>query len=411
MYNSAFSAISLRGELKSKDFQAARKEDLNAWLVDQVQKAVEISVDGFEACMSLRQEFRKGKAVWVVESLPQQLVIRKISNNIRRLTWVKQASRDIIVGDLIGFLKSDINYRIYKLDIQSFYESVSPEILISRLYRDTSVSRSTARLVKSFFCELSNKRIVGLPRGISLSATLSELFIRDFDAAVLASEKVFFYNRYVDDLIVITDGTENPKDFVSWLGDKLPGELKFNDCKTDIGCILRQPKKNDFGKIRHCFNFLGYELTIQNPAQEHCARGVLVDICESKSKRIKTKIALSLLSFNKNSNFELLDMRIRYLTSNYAIYDPDQDRIRMAGIFYNYKRVNVEDRLRELDLYFKAMLLGGGGKLSAGIMELITREQRRKLLSYSFCRGFASRIKYHFSSADYRSIKRCWVNV
>ena len=59
----------------------------------------------------------------------------------------------------------------------------------------------------------------GIPRGIGISAYLSELYMRDIDIKIKSLEDVIYYARYVDDIIVIicpkTESTK--KDYLSEL--------------------------------------------------------------------------------------------------------------------------------------------------------------------------------------------------
>ncbi|EPM56853.1 phage-related reverse transcriptase/maturase family protein, partial [Pseudomonas syringae pv. actinidiae ICMP 19103] len=42
-------------------------------------------------------------------------------------------------------------------------------------------------------------------RGLALSATITEIVMQDFDNSIKELDGVFYYGRYVDDIIVVTD--------------------------------------------------------------------------------------------------------------------------------------------------------------------------------------------------------------
>ncbi|EGH68896.1 hypothetical protein PSYAC_29236, partial [Pseudomonas syringae pv. actinidiae str. M302091] len=41
--------------------------------------------------------------------------------------------------------------------------------------------------------------------GLALSATITEIVMQDFDNSIKELDGVFYYGRYVDDIIVVTD--------------------------------------------------------------------------------------------------------------------------------------------------------------------------------------------------------------
>lgn len=51
---------------------------------------------------------------------------------------------------------------------------------------------------------------------------------------------------------------------------------------------------------------------------------------------------------------DLLKDRIKYLTGNYSIQNRDSLLPMKSGIYYNYKRINMESKsLQDLDVFFK----------------------------------------------------------
>ncbi|MFM4982075.1 RNA-directed DNA polymerase [Aeromonas caviae] len=94
---------------------------------------------------------------------------------------------------------------IIRTDISSFYESISHDLLKLTLERHGHLSLSTKRIInetlKFYTIETGSSR--GLPRGIGISAYLSEVFMIDIDDEILKLPHIIYYKRYVDDIIAI----------------------------------------------------------------------------------------------------------------------------------------------------------------------------------------------------------------
>lgn len=75
-------------------------------------------------------------------------------------------------------------HRIYKFDIKSFFERLDTALLLKELWLVPEVPRSALSLLANYFDELRDRNIPGLPRGVQLSAILSEFALKQFDREV-----------------------------------------------------------------------------------------------------------------------------------------------------------------------------------------------------------------------------------
>lgn len=410
MYDASFTKQSLKKQLRYRDFVGLPMTSRRI-IDDAVQNAQKLSHTGFPSGFTVNSFTYRKNRIYRFNSLSEELVGRLIASNLSRITGVVQSDRNTIVTDLSKFLGENVTYRVYKLDVSKFYESVTVDQLIERLRKDVGIPRPTHRLLASLFERLATQGVSGLPRGLSISATLSEYCMRPFDKAVHQLENVFFYNRFVDDIIIVSSGSEDSRNFIANLDALLPDGLNFNVKKT--ATHLLEFQKSNKGDFRYKFDYLGYEFSIYNPVDVKSKRKVSIDISQKKLKRIKSRCILACVDFIKTKDFTLLKKRIRYLASNYTIYDPDADVVRLAGIFYNYRHVSAEhlDGLKSLDRFLMSLLLAGRTKVSVQIKCELTRPQRRELFANSFERGFSSRIIYSFTADDIENISRCWMNV
>src|SRR5690606_8958359 len=103
------------------------------------------------------------------------------------------------------------------------------------------------------------------------------------------------------------------------------------------------------------FEYLGYRFDIYNPTKKNEPRDVVLDIAKSKVDKMKSRITLAYLDFCKNRDFPLLEMRIKFLTSNFSISDINRGGYRLAGIYHNYHRIDPSKSvaLDQLDEYLR----------------------------------------------------------
>lgn len=221
----------------------------------------------------------------------------------------------------------------------------------------------------------------------------------------------------MDDIIIITSGNETESKFMKSISESLPTGLHLNEQKTKTQTILKkvQPFKGTQSPPSVLeFEFLGYQFTVFEPPKSDDRkpfRVVHLDIANSKVKKIKTRMTRILISYCNNRNFDLLETRLKFLTSNFSVLDADRERKRLAGIFYNYHRVdpNSSKSLNELDSYLKKIALSGHGTVFDDFFCKTTVAQRRRLLRFSFNRGFREKTFMHFSREKLKLVQECWM--
>ena len=379
-------------------------------------KCEKITEEGF-VNLKLSKSTLRGKSVYKVKSLEHELVLRLISKNLKRLTGIRQNNRNSIIKALKTLFEEGIDFNVYKLDIKSFYENVNPSKMLSKLASDPGFSRSHLKLLESFFDSLQQNNVQGLARGLAVSAVISEYVLRSFDRHVEQQPTVFFYQRFVDDIIIITHPEETQKRFSKVLKKYLPEGLEFNHKKNKFFTFLEPPlATGDPESIKDEVNFLGYNFKIykrkrngHNPIE----RKVTVDISKSKTNKIKTKIVKSIIEYCKNGSFHDLENRIRLLSGNYSIFDHGRGIRRKAGIYYNYRMVDAasSNSLIELDNFLRKILLSKSGNVCAELSKKLNNKQRRNLLKYSFVKGFERRLFYNFSGDELAKLMKCWAYV
>lgn len=416
MYDPTFHPKTLKREFIKSDFSTTAALENAELQQAHIARAVETAKSGFSGLQLLSTELR-GKKIHQIIELSDKLILRRLTRNIRRLTGVKQNNRDTIIRSMRVILGEGINYRVYKLDIKNFYETISLAALLEKLKTDNAFPRDSYRLLHSFFERTKSQNIVGLPRGVAISATLAEYVMRSFDKAVSDNEAVYFYSRYVDDIFILTTGDENSEEFLKRLKENLFSGLKLNHEKTKIFDFSNDALKHkDPEAIGGVFDFLGYKFSVglrRRDSDGKIYRKVDLDISLKKVLRIKTRILAALRQFISDRKFSDLEDRLKLLSGNYNLFDRNRRMRRNAGLYCNYRLINPENAvsLVSLDKFLRGLLLSERGKDVVAIKGALTKNQKRKLLRIGFKASFEKQVFYHFAPQRLSDLLGCWAYV
>lgn len=362
---------------------------------------------------SIKKIVDAGNQIFSLTNIEDDFALRKINDTIKRFYKVKQADRNLIVNQIIVLLQEAIPMSIVKLDLKQFYESIDRNWVINKLKDDALLSVNAIKILENFFNLNEFSQFSGLPRGIGISATLSELYLRDFDRKVNRLDSVYFYARYVDDVILFT--TENPKIIIKKIKENklLREPLVFNDKKTKI-FEVDNFSGEEIENLQ--FEYLGYKFVFTDNCKksksEFKDKKITVSIASKKVKKYKTRVVYSFLDFLKNNDFSLLEDRIKFLTGNYPIKrNPTEGTILYAGLYYNYPFINDEDILIELTVFLRKLINSKNKSLGIKINTAFTNNQKEQLSRYNFLSGWKNRkVNSDFRPERVKQIKQCWYN-
>jgi hypothetical protein len=203
----------------------------------------------------------RGNIAHCVRSTPHAVVLRSLNRILREATRAKPTDRDLIIRRLQTILREGVQHRVYKFDIKSFFESLDPEKLLNSISLLPQMPRDALFVLRNYFSELKDRKISGLPRGVQLSATLSEFALQQFDREVSLLPEVYFHARYVDDIIIITGARENSKRFARMVSGLLPKNLTMNVQKSREIDLPIHSQSTLIGE----FDYLGYSFSIHPP--------------------------------------------------------------------------------------------------------------------------------------------------
>jgi len=348
---------------------------------------------------------------YLTEDLPNKLILRKLNDNIKRIYKDEQANRRIIISQIKTLLSETCPFWVIKTDVKSFYESIDRKRLISKFNDDSILSYQSMYLLKKVFENPILAGKSGVPRGMNISATLSELYMRKFDRWIRSYDSVYYYARFVDDIIVFSNSLKDSLNLISNLNShlsKLAEGLTINQKKTELfdGKTLENLDINNGSKLskKNKLDYLGYSFRVENGRSKN--RKLIVSIADKKVTKIKTRVIKAFFDYAKNKNFGLLEKRIQFLTGNYSIKKSEEGNSLRAGIYYNYLQVTDNSVFNELNQFLKKSIfsksLNFGGKIGLSLI------QKNRLAKYCFLAGFKKKVYFEFSYNEMQEIIKCW---
>jgi len=150
------------------------------------------------------------------------------------------------------------NLSFVRLDIKSFYPSVSHEILLDKLV-EGGMASPEVELVKSAIQTVTGKpkvghtNSIGVPQGLSISNILASLYFADFDKKWSKKESYF---RYVDDILIMTE-SKNAKATLDEVHADLKDSLQLDAHEQTTG----GSGKTTIRTLNQGVDYLGYTIS------------------------------------------------------------------------------------------------------------------------------------------------------
>lgn len=380
--------------------------DVNDYKLSLEEISKNISDEDFKIS-KLKKSAINNKKIYITRCPEDHYAIKKISRDLKRLYKISLTNRDNISEQVLRILETSSSYSIIRLDVKSFYESIRFSDLIIKLKDDKMLSNKSLLLLENLQQTLPDR----LPRGLALSPILSEIFMRDLDRRVREIPGVYYYARYVDDIIIISS-----KEF-ELIYTQVENIFKENNLKLNhklfTGNITSIKENRNSKSIS--FDYLGYKYIVK-PSNFNGKRNVDVVLSDDKVRKIKTRIVHALLDRAYSTEFRLLriirlENRIKVLSGNYPIRGANKDsNILKGGIFYSNRLVNKAGVFEEFNVFLKKALYTKKNNFFGRAMQRIPEVEKKNICTYSFVSGFVDKTYYKFSVEDMNKIKACWKN-
>lgn len=371
-----------------------------------------------------------GKFALSTDLLEDCLVIRKINDNIRRCYGLSQPNRASLIRTAKQALRETTPKTIIRIDLKGCFESISRGRVFKQLRTDARVSTETMALLDTLFRQAA-KRFPGrmpdgIPRGLTVSASLAELILREVDAKLRMLPGLYLMLRYVDDILIFTTADESTA-WSSVTGVIRGLGLRLNYAKSGkwrVACLCERTCVHGTkcpcggkGKCRCATNklgqkeieYLGYKLIVgaHNASSKNKVFSILSD---RKSAKIKTRIAKAEVDLRTTGDWCLFSDRISYLVSNQRVAVEPGKRGLFNGLSYTHSEYEEPEAasgvgtLKDLDGFYQVALRRVVSTMAS------KPANYAKLKSMSFISGFHDRRRTKFSAARVKRIKDCWVD-
>ena len=385
---------------KLKDEIKAQRENA----LEEILKGISAKINDENFKLIIQKGIVKfGDQLYTAENTPENFfVLKQLQRNIYKTFNVKQSDRKKLIAQLSLFLKDGFPKVILRTDISKFYESIPHKQLLNKIDENSLLSYPSKKVIKQILNQYwnilvadgvknANDERIGLPRGIGISAFLSELYLKDLDSLLKSIPNVTYFARYVDDIIIIftpdnrkeTTPLTTYKSEVKRIIEKF--SLKMNNRKTQIIDLKNGVTQN------YNITYLGYKFSLSNQ------KPLTIKMSDKKYNRYKSKIKISFDEFlsdeikytpNTNKANNKLVQRIKILTSNFRLYRR-KDNV-LIGIYFSNEFLTKElEDLEKLDKFLRSEI-----KRVSTSLSIISK---KKLNTLSFTNGFNNKHTLNFN--------------
>lgn len=345
----------------------------------------------FRISLKLLPSLVAGKKVYGIgSSLDEVLAARFMQHILKSVYKVEMPSRDILVSQVKSLALDHVSKYIIRADVEQFYESVRHIDLLNVIHKSAELSivakRILTRLIKDYVALSGDKK--GLPRGVGISAYLAEIYLSSIDQEIRKQEDLFFYARYVDDMVLMYSPKREiaSHSYLLLLRNLLAEKgLSLNNKTTCIDALTEQK-----GKLE----YLGYEFELSSGLGA-------VRLSKRKIDKYKLRIDKAFSDYAKKSAYiphkaasELMG-RALFLTGNMRLFNRKSNAF--IGVYFSNKFITETNQLNGLDKYFQYKLKG-----------VASPSLSRRLSKLSFEAGYSSRVFRSFTADQLAEISRGW---
>lgn len=338
--------------------------------------------------------------------------MKQLLQNMKRTFKIEMQGRHQILTTIKQLLNMSMPVFIIRTDISSFYESIPQQALLQKVFDNNLLSYKSKSFIKQIFSAYEDKKDtsmvkkgVGVPRGIGISAVLSELYMQDIDQEFKSRDGVILYERYVDDIFMVLTSLgafENLRDYYNdmqrWFRNK-GLELKEDD--SDKCQLIKYSPANDFKRVS--FDYLGYRLTLSKSG-----KGGLVtkfSLSDKKIKKIFERIDKAFKHFETLSKKDVGAARrdlfdsLNFITGNFRL--SNSKRHVKAGLYYNNALV---DDLSCFENFTEGLHKHAINPYSGLFVDIVERNKfvealQKRIQKIDFKQRWESRKMYDFSLA------------
>jgi len=339
-----------------------------------------------------KRELARAKTVYIVDSKPEMyFVVKQLQYNLHKLYGIKQANRHDVVCRVRDAISSRYPYEFVRTDISNFYERIDRKTLLEKLETDQLLSAASRKFIKQIldaYGALSGS-LLGIPRGVGISAYLAELYLRPIDEAISNISGVVLYCRYVDDIVAI---------FARPPVGKFAGSYEdaLKDILSKVKLQLNKKKTASFdlkSQKRIRFEYLGYRFDLGTALQ--------ISPSARKIRKYKDRTNAAFQRYNEDRclkprrAFRDLVARVKFLTGNTRLVNSKASAV--TGVYYSN---SLATRIVSLELLDEL--------LKKNVKKLQSKKLKDHLKEHLFTTGFKQRRFHNFGARELATIVSAW---
>lgn len=258
---------------------------------------------------SLKPYYTNGRITYI-PTIRDRLTIEVLKHKLKSKYRVCPSNRNEITQTLHNILSEEIDYYVVRIDIKKFFPSVPIGNLLHNIERNSLLSYKEYNLLS----KLLTNNDLGLIQGLSISNYLAEIYLENFDRDfdVIHKQKIY-YNRYVDDIILIITGKQTKND-IKIITEKI--DICFNKVQLEINNSKYCHTVFHSESNSQPFEYLGYKFWREQK------KGIIKLKCEISDEKIQkyyNRINRIFCLFYNDENSELLYLRIQALYFDHKI--------------------------------------------------------------------------------------------
>lgn len=312
----------IRGVIRKIDYTLT-EDEIDDWC-EKCRYAIQTETYDFSSFS--REVYSQSGKKRVIYSFPKLSVENMLSHYLKqqldRAFHIKYASRSKIINLLFNTLVATKNmndFVIVRADFKSFFDSVKSEYVYEKYILPSIIKREDKQLLEKYV-----ENFKYCYAGLCLSNGMTEIVCKDFDIVLkarLSEYGVFFYERYVDDMLIM---------FNNYISEnRIKNIIRETIIEVFGSCPVRlssSPGKFSYISRRNLvpsqnFNFLGYEFFILKTVNGR--RDEIIDfeygIAEKKRTKYSNMIERAFINYKLTGNDEVFRQQLKIFSSRVVI--------------------------------------------------------------------------------------------
>lgn len=312
----------IRGVIRKIDYTLT-EDEIDDWC-EECRYAIQTETYDFSSFS--REVYSQSGKKRVIYSFPKLSVENMLSHYLKqqldRAFHIKYASRRKIINLLFNTLVATKNmndFVIVRADFKSFFDSVKSEYVYEKYILPSIIKREDKQLLEKYV-----ENFKYCYAGLCLSNGMTEIVCKEFDIVLkarLSEYGVFFYERYVDDMLIM---------FNNYISEnRIKNIIRETIIEVFGSCPVRlssSPGKFSYISRRNLvssqnFNFLGYEFFILKTVNGR--RDEIIDfeygIAEKKRTKYSNMIERAFINYKLTGNDEVFRQQLKIFSSRIVI--------------------------------------------------------------------------------------------